>query len=190
MLNKRKLSRINDRPQGRGSAVYAALGTLVVAAAAAFLISYTVAAMAFLAGVVGVFLLYKRDVEARITRLTYDLDDETAARFASVQEACEAFSGANNVWRVEEGARGGFSPGDEVLSFDGGVSRSPVEVGLLEMPGISANVDVWGIKTNVTSLFFLPEGVLLYKDDRYRAISYDSLNVVYRPVRSIEEGEV
>jgi hypothetical protein len=190
MLDKRKLSRINDRPRGRGSAEYAALATLVVATAVAFLISYAVAAVVFLAGTVGVFLLHKRDVEARTTRLTYDLDGEAAARFASVQKACKAFSEANKVWRVEGEARGGYSPGEEVLSFNGGVSRSPVEVGLLEMPGISANVDIWGIKTDVVSLFFLPEAVLWYKDDRYRAISYGSLNVVYRPVRSIEEGEV
>jgi hypothetical protein len=51
-------------------------------------------------------------------------------------------------------------------------------------------VDIWGIKTNAVSLFFLPEGVLWYKDDRYRTISYGSLNVAYRPMRSIEEGEV
>lgn len=170
--------------------MYAALATLVVTAVVAFLISYTVAAVVLLAGTVGVFLLHKRDVEARITRLTYDLDGEAAARFASVQKACKAFSDANKVWRVEGEAREGYSPGEEVLSFNGGVSRSLVEVGLLEMPGISTNVDIWGIKTDAVSLFFLPEGVLWYKDDRYRAISYDSLNVAYRPVRSIEEGEV
>ena len=141
MLDKRKLSRINDRPRGRGSAVYAALATVVVAAVVAFLISYTVAAVVFLLGTVGVFLLHKRDVEARTTRLTYDLDGETAARFASVQEACKALSETNKVWRVEGEARGGYSPGEEVLSLDGGVSRDPVEVSLLEMPGISATVD-------------------------------------------------
>ena len=45
----------------------------------------------------------------------------------------------------------------------------------------SYHVDIWGIKTDAVSLFFLPEGVLWYKDDRYRAISYGSLNVAYRP---------
>jgi hypothetical protein len=141
MLDKPKLSRINDRPRSRGSAVYAALATVVVAAAVAFLISYTVAAVVFLAGTVGVFLLHKREVEARTTRLTYALDGEVAAGFASVQEACEALSDANKVWWVEGEARGGYSSGEEVLSFDSGVSRGPVEVGLLEMPSISTNVD-------------------------------------------------
>jgi hypothetical protein len=141
ILDKRKLSRVNNQPLGRGWGVYAALATLVVAVAVAFLISYTVAAVVFLAGTVGVFLLYKRDIEAQTTRLTYNLDSEVAARFASVQEACEALSGANKVWRVEGEVRGGYSLDEEVLLFDGGVSRSPVEVDLLEMPGVLAKVD-------------------------------------------------
>jgi len=32
--------------------------------------------------------------------------------------------------------------------------------------------------------------VLLYEGDRYRAVSYDALGVVYRPARSAEDGEV
>ena len=54
------------------------------------------------------------------------------------------------------------------------------------MPGISTNVGIWGTKTGVASLFFLPEGVLLYKEDFYRAISYDSLDIFYRPARCAE----
>jgi len=94
------------------------------------------------------------------------------------------------VWRIEEETWRGPSPDGEVLSFNGGVSRHQVEVGLLKTPGISANVDIWGIKTNTVSLFFLPEGALLYKEDRYRAVSYDSLGVLYRPSSTLEDGEV
>ena len=130
--------------------MYAALATLVVAAAVAFLISYTVAAVVFLAGTVGVFLLHKRDVEARITRLTYDFDGEVAAGFANVQEACNALSDANKVWRVEGEARGGYSPDEEVLSLDGGVSRSPVEVGLLEAVMNSAEKPHWDADYSVS----------------------------------------
>nr|MBA4116560.1 hypothetical protein [Rubrobacter sp.] len=57
------------------------------------------------------------------------------------------------------------------------------------MPGISTNVEVWGIKTGAVSLFFLPEAALLYSENRYRAVSYDALGVVYRPARGVEGGE-
>lgn len=192
MLDKRTLSRINARPRGRGRAVYVAPGTLAVAAAAALLLSYAVGAVVLLAGAAGVFLLHRRDAEARTTRLTYDLGGETAARLASVREACEALADARKVWRVEEDAQepGASSSYGVELSFDAGTPRHPVEVGPMEMPGISTNVEIWGIKTGVASLFFLPEGVLLYKEDLYRAVSYDSLGTFYRPARYAEDGEV
>ena len=48
MLDKRTLNRINDRPRNRGRVVYVALGTLAVAAAVAFLVSYALAAIVLL----------------------------------------------------------------------------------------------------------------------------------------------
>ena len=191
MLDKKTLTRINDRPQGRDRSVYLALGALVVAAAAALLASYAVGVVLLLAGGAGAFLLHKRETEARTTVLTYGLDGEAATRFAAVRSACEALSNARKVWRVEgEAKEQGTSSYGAVLSFDAGASRHQIEVGPLEMPGISTNLEIWGIKTDVASLFFLPEGVLLFKDDLYRAVSYDSLGIVYRPVRSAEDGEV
>lgn len=190
MLDKKTLIRINDRPRCRDRSVYVALGTLAVAAAVALLVSYTVAVVVLLLGAARVSLLHKREVEARTTTLTYDLDGEAAARFAAVREACEALLGARKLWRVEgEAKEQESSPSyGAVLSFEAGTSRHPVEVGPMEMPGISTNVEIWGINTDVVSLFFLPEGVLSYKEDLYRAISYDSLGVVYWPVRSAEDG--
>ena len=105
MLDKRMLTRINARPRGRVRAVYVAPGTLAVAAAAALLLSYAVGAVVLLVGTAGVFLLHRRDVEARTTRLTYDLGGEAAPRLASVREACEALADARKVWHVEGDAQ-------------------------------------------------------------------------------------
>ncbi len=191
MLDKRTLARINDRPRGRGSAAYAALGAVVAAVAAGLLISYAAAAVLLFAGGAGAFLLHRREVEARTTRLGYDLDGEAAVMFDGVREACKALSGARRTWRIEEDAVTPVASSDDtVLTFDGGASRHSAEIGLMEPPGISANIDIWGIKTDAMSLYFLPEGVLSYKDDHYRAVAYDALGVTYRPSRTAEYGEV
>jgi hypothetical protein len=187
MLNRRALARINDRPRGRGTFVYAALGAVVVAAACAFLLSYVIGGAVLLAGGGLAYLLYRRDAEARVVDLHYDLKGEAAARFSVVRAACEALAGAERIWRVEE------APGEPVAGVGGAIpgnegARLPVEVGRLETPGISANVDVCGIRAGHTSLFFLPEGVLVYEDDRYRAVSYEAFGVVYAPSRVAETG--
>lgn len=97
MLDKRTLTRINARPRGRVRAVYVASGTLTVAAAAALLLSYVAGAVVLLAGAAGVFLLHRRDVKARTTRLTYDPGGEVAARLTFVREVCKALASARKV---------------------------------------------------------------------------------------------
>lgn len=190
MLDKRTLARINDRPQGRGSAMHAALGVAVAVGVVALLVSYALAAAVLLVGAAGVFLLHKRNAELQTVKLTYNLSGEMAEKFAAVREACGVLASAEKVWRVKgETKDTEASSYGATLTFDEGTKRSPVEVGPAEMPGVSTNVEVWGINAGAVSLFFLPEAVLLYSENRYRAVSYDALGVVYRPARGIEGGE-
>ena len=190
MLNRRTLARINDRPRGWGAFVYAALGAVVAAAACAFLLSYVIGGAVLLAGGGLAYLSYRRDAEARVVELHYDLGGAATGRFSVVRAACEALAGAEGIWRVEEVS------GEPDAGFVGAIPgkdaapRRPVEVGRLETPGISANVDVRGIRAGDTSLFFLPECVLVYEDDRYRAVSYEAFGVMYAPSRVAETGEV
>ena len=188
MLDRRTLARINDRPRGRGAAPYVALGAVVVAALCAFF-TFALAAAVVLAGCALAFLLHRRDAQSRSVELRYDLKGEDAGRFAAVVAACEALAGAQKVWRVRE------VPGEHDVSFGGAItarggSRGPVEVGRLQTLGFKANVDVWGISAGGTSLFFLPECVLVYEGERYRAVSYDPFGVLYGPSRVAETGEV
>ncbi len=168
-----------------------ALGAVVAAVVAGLLVSYVAAAVLLFTGGAGAFLLHRREVEARTTRLAYNLDGEVAVMFDGVRETCKALSNARKIWRIEENAvtPAEFSDG-AVLTFDRGVSRRPAEVGVMKPPGISANVEIWGIKTDAMSLYFLPEGVLSYRDDHYRAVAYDALGVIYHPSRTAEDGEV
>ncbi len=82
------------------------------------------------------------------------------------------------------------SPDGPVLTFDKNISRHPAGVVVTESPGISANVEIWGIKTGVMSLYCLPEGILSYTDGYYRALAYEALGVTYQPSRTAEGGEV
>ena len=123
----------------------------------------------------------------RVVKLHYELGGEDAGRFSVVRAACEALAGSEGIWRVEE------APGEPEAGFGGAApgkegARLPVEVGRLEMPGISANVDVCGARAGDTSHFFLPECVLVYEDDRYQAVSYQAFGVVYTPSRVAETG--
>lgn len=186
MLTKQKLAEMNSRgssrPEGRTVALYAAIGAAVVAVAAGLLVSYALGAAVLLLGAAVAFFLGRKGSGGPKVELFYNLDAEAGARFAAVGTACEVLAGSEKIWRV-----------DEEGTADGSVApvgpRHPVTVGLLETPGFSANVDIWGIDDG-TKLFFLPECVLSYRDGKYRPISYNSFGVLYSQSRRAEDGEV
>ena len=68
--------------------------------------------------------------------------------------------------------------------------REPARVGLLPTPGIKADVPVWGIEAGDGSIFFFPEGTLLYRNDRYEPVSYNALKMTLSSGRFFEEGDL
>jgi DnaJ-domain-containing protein 1 len=63
-------------------------------------------------------------------------------------------------------------------------------VGLLETPGIRADVPIWGIDAGNTKVFFFPEAVLVYRHERYEGVSYESLEVALSSARFYEKDTV
>jgi hypothetical protein len=63
-------------------------------------------------------------------------------------------------------------------------------VGLLETPGIRANIPIWGIDIGEARLLFFPEAMLLYRDDRYEGVPYKSVKVTFSFARFFEKEEV
>jgi DnaJ-like protein len=182
MLSKRTLEELNSRPRGRRWSPFVALGAGVAALAVALLFSYALAFAVFAAGAAGYGLLHRREAQRRTVRLSYGLlDPETEARFANVRKACEILAASEKIWRIQK---------DEVPVPKHKTSDEEVEVRIFDLPGISADVDVWGIAAGDSRVFFLPECVLTYEGDLYRAISYRSFSATIGSERTVEEGEV
>ena len=49
---------------------------------------------------------------------------------------------------------------------------------------------VWGIEAGDESIFFFPEGALIYRDDRYDPLPYNSLKVAFSSGRFFEEEDL
>jgi DnaJ domain len=194
MLTNRTLTRINNRPRKVGRLPLLAVGggTLVLAVPSALL--YFVEALppfAVLALVGGgallVLLLYGSQKAKTTIRLSYKgkLDEGTLARFSEVREALESLASSERIWRLAGSTR--FPKTGEVAPSP---EREPARVGLLPTPGIKADVPVWGIEAGDESIFFFPEGALIYSDDRYAPLPYNSLKVAFSSGRFFEEGEL
>jgi len=188
MLTNSTLARINNRPRkvSRLPLLGAFGGTLVLAALLyAFEVLPSFAILAVIGGgALLVLVLYITQRAKTTVSLSYkgNLDDKTASRFSEMQEALAGLTSSERVWHL---------PGSPKLPKAGEVAPSPerelARVGRLSTPGIKADVPVWGIEAGDVSIFFFPEGALLYRDDRYDPLPYKSLEVAFSSGRFFEE---
>jgi hypothetical protein len=188
LLNTRTLKRINERPRKAKLLPLAGAGAVALGVALLALAPSPLIALAAVpVGALAVFVVY-RAVKARgVTTLDYNrLSGEVAARFSTVREALEALASSEALWRLSDGA-GRMSGASNVASAP---ERTPVRVGQLDTPGIRAGVPVWGIEGGGESLMFLPDALLVYRDDHYEGISYRSVRVDLSFVRFFEKEGV
>src|SRR5215211_4030693 len=191
MLTNRTLARINNRPRKVNRLPLLAVGggTLVLAAllyASEILPSFAILGVLG-GGVVLVLVLYGTQKAKMTIRLSYKgkLDKETSTRFSEVQETMESLASSGRIWRLADSARlpkaGEVAPSPE---------REPARVGLLPTPGIKTDVPIWGIAAGYESIFFFPEGALIYMDDRYDPLPYKSLKVAFSLGRFFEQEDL
>jgi hypothetical protein len=193
MLTRRMVQHINERPRKVNRLPLAAVGAgaiVLTGLLGALASSLVLAAGALVAGAAGVLLAYRAQKTKMVTTITYgDLRGDLKARFAAVQEGCEALSSSEAIWRLsgplERRAR--KTRGDGVPP----PAREPARVGLLETPGIRADVPIWGIEAGrYATVFFFPDAMLVYRDGRYEGFSYESLEVALSSVRFYERDAV
>ncbi len=191
MLTNRTLLRINNRPREVGRLPLLAVGggTLVLTALLyVFEVLPSFAIPAALGGGVLLVLILYRSQRAKLTiSLSYkgSLSEEVASHFTSVREALEGLASSGRIWRLPDSVRlpkaGEVAPSPE---------REPARAGLLATPGIRADVPIWGIEMGDESIYFFPEGALIYRDDRYDPLPYKSLKVAFSSGRFFEEDDL
>src|SRR5215217_152938 len=191
MLTNRTLARINNRPREVGRLPLLAVGGGALVLAALLYVFGFLSSFATLAVIGGgallVLLLYGTQKAKMTISLSYkgNLDKGTSVRFSEVREALEGLASSGRIWRLPDSARlpkaGEVAPSPE---------REPARVRLLSTPGIKADVPVWGIEAGDERIFFFPEGALIYRDDRYDPLPYNSLKVAFSSGRFFEEEDL
>jgi hypothetical protein len=191
MLTRKTLKRVNERRRqvSRLPLLLVGAGSLALAGLLYAVLGLRVLALAaLLAGVLGVLGAYTAQKARSVTSLTYDdLDADLAKRFASVREACKDLASSEKIWHLSDSPEQRTLKAGEIYFPP---ERAPAPVGLLETPGIRANVPIWGIDVGDRRIFFFPDGVLAHRDERYEGLSYKSIEVDFSAARFFEEEEV
>src|SRR5215217_3946970 len=188
MLTRKTLARLNKRPKEINRLPLMVIGGVSLALGGVLFVvasSPLLALAALAAGALGVLGAYMAQRATSTISLSYDdLDSDLALRFAAVGEACKDLSSSEKIWRLSDSPeQRTLKAGDTYFPSE----RAPARVGLLEIPGIRANVPIWGIDAGDGKIFFFPEGVLTYRNERYEGIAYKSFKVGFSPARFFEE---
>lgn len=142
----------------------------------------------FVAGMIFSWKVHRGDELKRTTPLFYELEQAALERFTAIQQACAALSRSARVWRVQS-----KQPTFDWKRNAGAsnlITRQAVSAGPMKPPHIATNVGVLGLRLNDSTLFFMPDFVFVWQNNRYGAVSYDALNVSFSPTRFIEDAGV
>lgn len=151
-------------------------------------VSFVAASATFIAGSIFSWKIHKGDELKRTTPLFYELEQDALNKFNAIQQACEALSHSARIWRVQtEQPTWDRKRNAGASSL---ITRHPVYVGRQPPPFIATNVDVWSVKLNDFTLFFMPDYIFVRQNGTYGAVSYESLGVRFSPTRFIEEQGV
>ena len=180
------LKHINERRPSKAKFLPLVIAgvAVLVAALLALALSPLAALVAGLVGALGAFAAHRAARErGRITLDYGHLTREEAARFSSMSEALEALASSEALWRLIDWA-GPESGTSEIAVAQ---ERTRIRVGRLDTPGIRASVPIWGIEGGGESLMFFPDALLVYRDNRYEGVSYESVKVDLSFVRFSEK---
>jgi hypothetical protein len=170
--------------------ISAALGTPVGEPLLSILsvVSFVLATTVFIAGLIFSWKIHKGDELKRTTPLFYELEQDALNKFTAIQQACEGLSRSARIWSVQTEQ----STWDRRRNAGASslITRHPVSVSRQQPPFIATNVDVWSIKLNSFTLFFMPDYIFVLQNGKYGAVSYDSINISFSPSRFIEDQAV
>ena len=129
-----------------------------------------------------------RDTVAKTSVLFYELDSANESAFEALHEAFNTLAGCRKAWRIDAQA----AVHDRKYHAGAGavVRRKDAYFGKGLPPMVKSNLEVPYVKSGSTSLYYMPERVLVYSPAGAGAISYKDLEVSGQPRQFIEDGAV
>lgn len=135
----------------------------------------------------GVWWLALRDRARTSVVVFYDVDDGAQAKFQALIDADEHLKTVSGRWRiVQSGAVGGGYQHKVNAGASSLVRREPVIAGTKPPRELVANITVPSWTAGRTTLYFLPDRILLKEGRDYTDVGYDTLRVADSHTRFIE----
>lgn len=158
--------------------------------------AYPVFSLLFLVAVMGIWaagiwvawVTHQQENLARTTTLQYKLEEDSKAKFITVQNSFELLSKSASIWRLT--SRMATDDWKRNAGATSLIKRRRIRAGYMRPPFIQTRIKVYGLMLDSIQLFFLPDQILVFQSGKYSAINYTSLNIRFSTTRYIEEEGV
>ena len=135
-----------------------------------------------------ILLIHYRDQLAKTTILFYELDDSVEDAYQSLHDAFNGLAGCIRIWHIA--AAGEVTDLDTWKRQAGAssmVRRDSVHLSFQSPPYVKTNLSVPSIPAGKHTLYFFPDRILVYENDRIGAVSYPDIQLESGNTRFIEE---
>lgn len=129
-----------------------------------------------------------RDTVAKTAVLFYELDSANETAFEGLHGAFETLARCRKAWRVD--AKAAVHNGKYHAGAGSVVTRKDAHFGKGLPPRVKSNLEVPYVKSGATSLYYMPDRVLVYSNAGVGAVSYQDLEVSGQSRQFIEDGAV
>lgn len=141
-----------------------------------------------IAGLVGTYLVYARDVLVKTSVLIYDFDPEMERSYGVLHSTAERLAGCSGTWHIE--ASGKVHDSKYHAGANSLVRRKVTKIQKAEPPYLKTNVETISVGVGRQTLHFFPDRVLIYDTNGVGAVNYKDLVISVSNTQFIEEERV
>jgi hypothetical protein len=141
-----------------------------------------------IAGLVGTYLVYTKDVLAKTSVLIYDFDPEMERSYGVLHSTAERLARCSGTWHIS--ASGKVHDRKYHAGANNLVSRKVTKIQKAEPPFLKTNVETISVGVGRQTLHFFPDRVLVYDANGVGAVNYNELIISVSDTRFIEDEGV
>lgn len=139
-------------------------------------------------GIITFIFVAKWETKRRQVNLVYEFDNNNFEYYKEIISAFNKIAQSKKIWSLISSE---YLPSDYQSKINAGarnlVDRGLASSGTGKLPWVNTNINIPLIKANGKSLYFVPDGILVYDSKGVAYVDYQNLKISYDTIRFADE---
>jgi hypothetical protein len=139
-------------------------------------------------GAITIYLAYNYDQVNKSVVLFYDMEPDFEKAYEGLHASFDLLKASHKSWHVNSQAD--ILDRKRHAGASQAISRNPIVLKMDDAPYVKTNISIPSIPVGKQTLFFFPDRMLVFENDKVGAVSYADLEIGIESVRFVEDGAV